>query len=201
MFLLILSIIAILILLVLAYEDYKDRYVHIALVDFLIVIGLVSAIYSGVYYPYSIHDIRVISIVTILTCILIYTKGMSEADRGLIGITLLLPYLTAIALLFYSIFVFIAYIKNINTLPFYTVFGIAMIMAIIFYSGALFSPHTCGEPFEFLDWSDYFQNYFQVTENNKTCSKPFIMIVEQEILDYQPDKYNYTFNSSGLSSV
>jgi len=177
---------------ILAYEDYKSRYVHMVFVHLLVLLGITSAIFSFLYYPYTYNDLIVIGIVSVLSIILILRKEMSEADIGFIAVAMIVPYLTAIAFLFYSVFVLISFLKGNSTMPAYTLFFVGILLATIFYSSALISPHTCGVEIDNLLIDKY----------ELGCSNPFTIIITQETFTYIPKEVNYSMNTTfNFSSV
>jgi hypothetical protein len=161
-----------------AYDDYKTRSVELLAVILVIVLGIISFSYSWYLDIISFNDLMILGIITLCCSVLIYRKEMAIGDIGLIGVGLAMPFLTALSLLFFSIFVLISHIKGIKTNPFYVLFVSAMIIAILCYPMAIGNPRVCQQ----LD--SYSYNF---TENY--CTTPFI-ITSGEYVYEQPHVYN-----------
>lgn len=184
----IINVLTILTLLYMAYDDWKTREVEVSTVIILIVLGLTSLLLSFFMDIITFNDIIVISFVSLTTLALIWKKQMAVGDIGLIGVVMAMPFATALSLLFFSIFTGISTFKGIKTQPFYTLFGVAFVMAILIMGfNVIEKPHVCEQltP-NTLNFSDGY------------CTTPFVLY--QGSIEYrQPTDYselNIQFNKT-----
>lgn len=158
----------ILTLLYLAYDDWKTRYVDLEVVGLLFVLGIISMFISYSNNLFTFNDLVVIGIVILTTGILIFTKQMAIGDAGVIPVAIAMPFITGLALLFFSIFVLISYFKGIKTQPFYTLFVVGVLIATTLYVNnplGIMNPHVCEQlEHNTLNFSDEY------------CINPFIVI-------------------------
>lgn len=164
----------------LAYDDWKTRSVEVAGIILLMILGVGAFYISFTNDLFTFNDYIVMGLVSLLTTILILTKQMAHGDIGIIAVAVALPYSTAIALLFYSILVLIAHFKGNKTSPFYTVFFIALIFALIFQPLALSNPHVCKLKGQYID--DY-------SFEGQYCVNPFLIVSGKEVTQ-QPKDYS-----------
>ena len=162
----------------LAYDDWKTRSVEVAGIVLLMILGIGAFYISFTYNLFTFNDYIVIGLVSLLTTILILTKQMAHGDIGIIAVAVAMPYLTAIALLFYSILVLIAHFKGNKTSPFYTVFFIALIFALIFQPLALSNPHVCELKGRYID--DY-------SFEGQYCVNPFLIVSGEQVYEIPKD--------------
>lgn len=176
----------ILTLLYLAYDDWKTRYVDLEVVGLLFVLGIISMFISYSNNLFTFNDLVVIGIVILTTGILILSKQMAVGDAGVIPVAIAMPYITGLALLFFSIFVFISYLKDIKTQPFYTLFVVGVLIATLYTINPLgiMNPHVCEQlEYNTLNFSDGY------------CIKPFIII---EYIEQDPQMKDYSNISFGV---